>query len=1058
MSQLLGKCAPPQKATGEEGCEESQLQHESETLQFTKKTSLLLQNFISEEDIIKYLSIEGHPREDKWMLYKSALIAILDRIHGITEVRNKEESRTDTDGTAHEDLGRKQGNSFFELVDGPFLYDISRTLLKHQMEVNERKQGFIRQDTLSESGNYPIQELNYLMSAVLPIMTQGFHNIHRATLNETEIHIVNSTLYATYWISFLIPEKLPGRYKKPLSLFFAEFATIIPPPTMCNFFKCIAKDIPNMRPGTSQVLFKFIQQHLEHFQSYYNQTNSELQGRAKQHEQEDLVCLFFQLLYSLMCFNSETTSKEQLEEHPIIPTLVALSGCINPMTLTKTQVDELLSDYTTGEDAIIASFDTDISQVVVPQNSHLPPSYYNRNQKKIQTGRRSSTLKRNVIRYMELDAKLKPYGEKFWTQIKDEIICLNRDLDQLEDPNKFSCLMSQLVDCLDIENLTVSTIKAREGSSGSILSLPVHSPDVEPGHSVTQADIPRKNMLHGQLSLLRISANQSTSWQQNPSSLQHHYKDEYTERLSRHLYFWICGPHSAIASPVTSSLPTNAQDVAHIPFELLPSKKRDALKEIITYFFQLLDYMGLRVKRSPMTDRDNSTFFFGSEDASKSQFLQRFSLRLLRGTKLFLVKTSGDDPASRVPTSLQDMDEAASPLFVPPKKSKAVYSADSLKFFLRVLVPILNRHFDLHKAYYLKSGRIFYPVTATNQESDELANLFSEFVTHLPKIPIFIEHSNRSLIIIKLKMFLKNVSDAIEVSHKMAEESGTDGTYNLSVYIRTGSQIMDSVAKHSGEYSNWNNIYCTLAIMSPFFINLFRKICGSLEEDVVEYFDNLDESIRDKIKPFLKILFSSLMKISMHPEVQGQLILKEQIGTCIGLLTQISPHAIFKDKMESNGVNIMNWLEMMSRDEPIRQLIFPNYIHLPILANTLAKYGRDPEIDPAKNQTWVDRFVAEGFDELMEKVRRNDDFILLWIESHLEKVITWCSPNVFWRKFLEILNLVRIHLLQVYNADKAEQQKVQVQSLSKMSYSNIDNKYFQTMYKMVAQQFITRKL
>ncbi|KAI6657509.1 Ryanodine receptor 44F-like X1 [Oopsacas minuta] len=1039
---LLGRCAPPRKY--EDGVEEiSESQNNNENLQFRKKTCLLLQNFISEKLILEFLSMKGHQLEDKWMLYKSALIAILDRIHGITEPQSTSESKTDTERDQLGYPNTESRSSFLELVDGPFLCDLSRALLKHQFEVSDTSRDHRGHGSFREEPNTPLQDLTYIMSAVLPVITKGFHNIHRLLLTNTETHILNSTLYATYWISFLIPEKLSGRYKKPLAEFFSEFAIVIPPFVMCNFFRCITSDISHMRLGTAQVLFKFFQQHLEHYQSYYNQTNSELQGRAKLPEQEDLITLFFQLLYYLLKNNDKVTPKELAEDHPIIPTLIALSGCISPMTLTKTQIDDLLSDINNIEATHSASFDADIISLVVPKHSFLPFSYYNRNQKRDGERRRMS-LRRGAIRYNQLEEKLHPYGEKFWEQVKGEIAILNEELESLEDPNKYSRLMSELVDCLDQENLTVSTLKERERDNSSTSIFSLQSSDGESSLPLTRTEVPRRDTSYK--TLKRMSST---------NSFQHQYKDEFTERLSRHLYFWVCGPHSAIASPVASSLPTSAHDVEHMPFEILLSKKRHALKVIINYFFQLLDYIGLRVRRGPNSERVGSNFLFGTEEDGVSPKLQRFSLRLLRGTKVFLEKTTGDDPAYRAPSSLQDIDESGSAFVTQPKKSKSTYSADNLKFFLKVLIPILNRHFHLHKVYYLKSGRVFYQVTATAQESDELSNLFSEFVTHLPKIPLSLEPSNRSIFTLKLKVFLRRLSDAIEVTPKMAEEVGADGTYNLSLYMRSGSHIMELVSKRTGEYSSWINISCTLTIMLPFFINLFRKIGTSLEEDVVEYFDNLEESIRDKIKPYLKILYNSLMKIAIQSELQNNTVMKEQIGTCIGLLTQVAPHAIFKEKMESYGVNVNTWLDSMSRSELIGNIIFPNYIHLPILSYTLAKYGRDPEIDPLKFQKWVDQFIEEAFNCMLEKVRLNRDFILLWIETHIEKIIIWCSPEVFWRKFLEVISEVRIHLLQVYNADKAEQHKIQTQSQNKTGYTNIDNKYFQTMYKIVAQQYIT---
>ena len=979
------------------------------------------------------------------MLYKSALIVILDRIHGITDPPSASESKTDTEVQKeyeNSESGAKQEINFLTLVDGPFLCDLSRALLKHQIQVSDSLRGQKDVVSFKEDLISPMQDLNYIMNAVLPVMTKGFHNMQRLLLTETDTHILNSTLYATYWVSFLIPDKLPGRYKKPLVEFFSEFAIVVPPSIMCNFFRCISRDISHMRMGTSQVVFKFFQLHLEHYESYYNQTNSELQGRAKSTEQEDLVTLFFQLLYYLLKINGQVTSKDQTDDHPIIPALVVLSGCISPMTLTKTQIDDLLSDMNNVETAATSSLDLYVP-FVAPEDSFFPYSYYNRNQKRSQERRRSFSMRRGAIGYNQLDEKLQSYAEKFWGQIKDEIILLNENLEQLEDPNKASKLMSELVDCLDQENLTVSTLKPRDrDSSASILSL--QSSDGESSLPPARSDIVRRDP-----GLQRMVS--------QTGSFQNQFKDEFTERLSRHLYFWVCGPHSVLASPVTSSLPMSSHDAEHMPFELLISKKRRALKDIINYFFQLLDYMGLRVRRGPSQEREGSNFLFGTEDAGQSPHLQRFCLRLLRGTKLFLERTTGDDPAYRVPTSLQDIDEAGSP-FVAQKKPKATYSTINLKFFLRVLVPVLNRHFYLHNVYYLKSGRVFYQVTATAQESDELSNLFAEFVTHLPKIHFILEASNRSIITLKLKVFLKSISDAIEVTPKMAEEMGGDGTYNLSLYMRSGSHILELVSKRTGEYSSWSNISCTLTIMLPFFINLFRKIVSSLEEDVVEYFDNLEDSIREKIKPYLKILFNSLMKIGIQPEIQDKLVMKEQVGTCIGLLTQVAPLAIFKEKMESYGVNPNNWQDMMSRSELIGENIFHSYINLPILTYTLAKSGRDPEVDPIKFHKWVDQFVEEAFNYLTEMVRINQDFVLLWTESHMEKIISWCSPDVFWRKFLEVITEVRIHLLYVYNADKAEQYKIQTQSQNKMGYTNIDNKYFQTMYKMVAQQYIASEL
>lgn len=1039
LTNILGKCAPPRKYPCDEVEDSAESQNDNENLQFRKKTCLLLQNFVSEKQILDFLSKKGHQSEEKWMLYKSALIAILDRIHGITEPLCMNENKSDIE---IDPVRTSQSrNSFLELVDGPFLCDLSRALLKHQMEFSDKMSCRREKERVSfqEEGNSPLQDLSYIMGAVLPVMTKGFHNIQRLLLTNTEVQILNSTLYAAYWISFLIPEKLPGRYKKPLTEFFSEFATVVPPLIMCNFFRCITRDISHMRLATAQVIFKFFQQHLEYYQSYYNQTNSELQGRAKLPEQEDLVTLFFQLLYYLLKNHEKVTSKEQTEDHPIIPALVALSGCISPMTLTKTQIDDLLSDMDKTETATHASIDSDIVPMVVPECSLLPFSYYNRNQKRSQERRRQHSLRRGTIGYDQLEEKLQQYGEKFWEQVKGEIQHLNEELELLEDPNKYSRLMSELVDCLDQENLAVSTLKLRErDSSASIFSL--QSSDGE--SSLPRTEVPRRDA--GYKTLKRMSSS---------TSFQHQYKDEFTERLSRHLYFWVCGPHSSLASPVTSSLPTSAHDADHMPFELLVSKKRHALKEIINYFFQLLDYMGLRVRRGHNYEREG--VLFGTEEAGESPILQRFALRLLRGTKVFLEKTTGDDSSYRAPSSLQDMEESGV-CFV--KKAKSVYSADNLKFFLRILIPILTRHFHLHKVYYLKSGRVFYQVTATAQESDELANLFSEFVTHLPKIPFVLESSNRSISTLKLKVFLKSLSDAIEVSPKMAEEIGSDGTYNLFLYVRSGSHIIDLVSKRTGEYSSWTNIFSTLTIMLPFFINLFRKIGSSLEEEVVEYFDNLEESTRDKIKPCLKILYYSLMKIVTQPEIQNNLLMKEQTGTCIGLLTQVAPHAIFKEKMESYGVSLNNWLEVMSRGELIGGNIFPNYLHLPILTYTLVKFGRDPEVDSGKFQKWVDQFIVEAFNYLIEKVRLNQDFVLLWIETHMEKVVSKCSPGVFWKKFLELISGVRVHLLQVYNADKADQHKIQTQSQGKVGYTNIDNKCFQTMYKMVAQQYITSKL
>ena len=983
------------------------------------------------------------------MLYKSALIVILERIHGITDPPSASESKADTEGAVQKEYlnsesDTKQEINFLTLVDGPFLCDLSAALLKHQIQVNDSLRGQHNRVSYKEEHISSLQDLNYIMNAVLPVMTKGFHNMQRLLLTETDTHILNSTLYATYWISFLIPDKLPGRYKKPLSEFFSEFATVIPPSIMCNFFRCISQDISHMRIGTAQVVFKFFQLHLEHYESYYNQTNSELQGRAKSTEQEDLVTLFFQLLYYLLKINGKVTTKDQTEDHPIIPALIALSGCISPMTLTKTQIDDLLSDINNVEAAPTASLDLDVP-FVVPQDSLFPYSYYNRNQKRSQDRRRGYSLRRGAIGYNQLDEKLQSYGEKFWAQVKEEIILLNEGLEQLEDPNKAAKLMSELVDCLDQENLAVSTLKPRDrDSSASIFSF--QSSDGESSLPSTRPEIVRRDTGYGHKTLQRMTS--------QTNSFQNQYKDEFTERLSRHLYFWVCGPHSVLASPVTSSLPTSSHDAEHMPFELLLSKKRRALKEIINYFFQLLDYLGLRVRRGPNQEREGSNFLFGIEDAGESRLLQRFSLRLLRGTKLFLERTTGDDPAYRVPSSLQDVDEGGGAFVAQSKKAKATYSAENLKFFLRVLVPVLNRHFYLHNVYYLKSGRVFYQVTATAQESDELSNLFTEFVTHLPKIHFILEASNRSIITLKLRVFLKSISDAIEVTPKMAEEMGGDGTYNLSLYMRSGSHILELVSKRTGEYSSWANIFCTLTIMLPFFINLFRKIVTSLEEDVVEYFDNLEGSVRDKIKPYLKILFNSLMKIGIQPEIQEKLVMKEQVGTCIGLLTQVAPLAIFKEKMDSYGVNPNNWLDMMSRSELIGKNLFLNYINLPILTYTLAKSGKDPEVDPIKFHKWVDQFVEEAFNHLIEMVRINQDFVLLWTESHMEKVISWCSPDVFWRKFLEVITEVRLHLLQVYNADKAEQHEIQTQSQSKMGYTNIDNKYFQTMYKMVAQQYI----
>ena len=1007
---------------------------------------MLLQNFISKKQILDFLSLKGHQSEEKWMLYKSALIAILDRIHGITDLPSASENKTNIEGTVQKEYVNSESDakheiSFLTLVDGPFLCDLSGALLKHQIKVNDSLR--VQHDVVSfkEDLISPFQDLNYLMNAVLPVMTKGFHNMQRLLLTETDIDILNSTLYATYWVSFLIPDKLPGRYKKPLVEFFSEFAIVIPPSIMCNFFRCISRDISHMRIGTSQVVFKFFQLHLEHYESYYNQTNSELQGRAKSTEQEELVSLFFQLLYYLLKMNGKVTSKEQTEDHPIIPTLVALSGCISPMTLTKTQIDDLLSDMNNIETAATSSLDSDVP-LVIPKDSFFPYSYYNRNQKRNRERRRTYSMRRGTIGYNQLDEKLQSYGEKFWGQVKDEIILLNEELEHLEDPNKAAKLMSELVDCLDQENLTVCTLKPRDrDSSASILSL--QSSDGESSLPSTRPDVVRRDK-----TLQRMTS--------QTSSFQNQFKDEFTERLSRHFYFWVCGPHSVLASPVTSSLPTSSHDAEHMPFELLLSKKRRALKDIINYFFQLLDYMGLRVRRGPT--QEGSNFLFGTEDAGQSPSLQRFSFRLLRGTKLFLERTTGDDPAYRVPSSLQDIDEAGSPFVAQTKKPKATYCSENLKFFLRVMVPVLNRHFHLHNVYYLKSGRVFYQVTATAQESDELSNLFAEFVTHLPKIHFILEASNRSIITLKLKVFLKSVSDAIEVTPKMAEEMGGDGTYNLSLYMRSGSHILELVSKRTGEYSSWANISCTLTIMLPFFINLFRKIASSLEEDVVEYFDNLEDSVREKIKPYLKILFSSLMKIGIQPEIQDKLVMKEQVGTCIGLLTQVAPLAIFKEKMESYGVNPNNWQDMMSRSELIGKSIFLNYINLPILTYTLAKSGRDPEVDPNKFHKWVDQFVEEAFNHLIEMVKINQDFVLLWTESHMEKIISWCSPDVFWKKFLEVITVVRIHLLQVYNADKAEQHKIQTQSQNRLGYTNIDNKYFQTMYKMVAQQYIASEL
>ncbi|KAI6242082.1 Ryanodine receptor 1 [Aphelenchoides fujianensis] len=686
----------------------------------------------------------------------------------------------------------------------------------------------------------------YLCNAVLPLLTNHSHFFADA---EHHAALLDATLHTVYRMNRL--RSLTKNQRDAVSDFLVALTREVPPPMMIKLLRKVIIDIREMSENVL-VPLRIMTLHYERCSKYYGSGNSF--GVASETEKRLSMLLFYAIFDSL---GSKPYDPELFGK--ALPCLTAIGSAISPdYALTAGTENAELAKAQEGEGVWVPR-PVDDSKIGLPSDVTSMPNKFAEHFHNSWSARKLE--------------KGWTYGEYY---SRDQLTHPRLvPFKQLQDAEK-EYYRERCAECLRALSAWNYSIELADGDAHEKAS------QQQTSAGTSYADFNPKPI---DLSNMTLEKEMVALAERMADNAHNIWAKKASGRVAEWLIDWI----SLQMFNHLAAEPQDNMPLTLVPWDLLTDFERRKNRFRAQEILKFLQYHGYRISLNadaePQVERNKV-------EGERSSVEKRFAFNLLEKLLQYL------DQASFRMKSVKPSEELT-------RRNSFKRETRDVKFFEKVVLPLIHAYFNAHKNYFLASSSIVQTGTASNKEKEMVANLFCRLAALL-RIK---NHAFGSVAKITVKC-LQGLTQALDFRTLVKINSDIVRTGLLTFFNNCADDLFAAVKelKEGGQYSllrgdnlrSWISLefayQMIIPVLTTMFIHLAKNHFGT--DLLLDDIQAACYKMLDSLYMVTSLITSYAHRKSISYEIEKH---RSGLGQCLSAFASCFPVAFLEAEFNNNN-------------------------------------------------------------------------------------------------------------------------------------------------------------